>query len=129
MMLRALGIGAAVVAALIAYNSLIENPQLVAETKRAAEDACTIRTMDAANRAEAAERGRINTANAMAIAGYRAALDREEKLRLAAEDERQKESAQHETELAAVGRLCVFTDDDFDWLRRKQGVAVPADGS
>lgn len=122
--LRSLGLGAAAVVVLLAYNGLVENPQLVTEAKRAAGDACTIHTMDAANRAEAAERTRITEVSAKAVAGYRLALDREERLRRAAENQRDKETTEHERELAAAGRFCVFTDDDFDWLRHQRGTAA-----
>lgn len=94
----------------------VDRPAITREAAAAADSACAIRTMDAANRAEQAARARHSAANAEAMRMYREALDASQRTALAAESQLEKEISDHETELGAAGRSCVLTDADIDWL-------------
>jgi hypothetical protein len=95
---------------------LIDRPAIIREATVRADDACTIRTQAAANRAEQIERARQLAANAEARRIYEAALTNSELLAEAAQTALDKEIADREAILASEGRSCSFTDDDLRWL-------------
>lgn len=94
-----------------------ERPAIIQSATDKANDAATIRIMDAANRAEAAERDRQQRANAEALRIYREALANSQRAAMEAESRMQQEIAAYETELAAEGRSCPVTQRDLDWVR------------
>ena len=118
------GIGGAslAVAGFMLWNELIDNPYIRNFERARAEDACTIRTMEAANIAEAAERQRQQRASNAAIEAYRLALADREKASALAEEKFEQESADYEAELNATGRACILDLSDIDRLRGKQNV-------
>lgn len=99
------------------YTTFIHDPQLVRETKRAADDACTIRTMDAANRAEAAERARQQAAAQAAEDAYQAAIEARQKLVEATQDALAQQEADYQQQIDAQGRQCTLDDGDLKFLR------------
>lgn len=118
--------GAAIVAALITAPSAwfargyvfdhIERPRIEQAATDKANDAATIRIMDAARRAEAAERERQQRAGAEALRIYREALANSQRAAEEAQTRLEQEIAAYEAELVSQGRSCVFTDADIDWL-------------
>lgn len=94
----------------------IERPAIVQAASDKANDAATIRIMDAAKRAEDAERERQQRAGAEALRIYREALANSERAALEARTQLDQEIADYEVELATEGRSCVLTDTDIDWL-------------
>jgi hypothetical protein len=94
----------------------IERPQIEQAATDKANDAATIRVMDAAKRAEAAERERQQRAGAEALRIYREALTNSQRAAEEAQTRLEEEIASYETRLATEGRTCVFTDADIDWL-------------
>lgn len=94
----------------------LDRPAIIREATATADAACAIRTMDAANRAEQAERARQTAANAEARRMYDEALDASQRAALAAETQLQKEIADHEAELVAEGRSCLLRDADIERL-------------
>ena len=94
----------------------IERPAIVQAATDKANDAATIRIMDAAKRAEDAERERQQRASAEALRIYREALANSERAALEAQTRLDQEIAAYESELATEGRSCVLTDTDIDWL-------------
>lgn len=108
---------------LVAKN--IEIPLIVKTTTERERDACTIRTMDAAGRAEAAERERqrqIREALAADADRLWAQRDAEQSLR---NDQLEQEIADHEAETLAAGRSCPLDDATARWLRGEPGGDVP----
>lgn len=110
-------------AAAWAFNVLVDNPHVTELATTKERDACTIRTMDAANRAETAERTRQQAVLDDAINAYEAALDAGETARREAEASRKQERADYEKRLRDAGLSDVVTDSDFEWLRHKRGAA------
>ena len=118
--------GAAAVAALVclptgwfsrgAVFDHIERPRIEQAATDKANDAATIRVMDAAKRAEAAERERQQRAGAEALRIYREALANSQWAAEEAQTRLEQEIAAYEAELVSQGRSCVFTDADIDWL-------------
>ncbi len=94
----------------------IDRPAIIHEATARADDACTIRTQDAANRAEQAARARQQAASAEARRIYDAALAASEQLAQSAQTALDEEIADRETLLANEGRSCSLTDDDLRWL-------------
>ena len=94
----------------------IERPALIQAATDKANDAATIRIMDAAKRAEDAERNRQKQASAEALRNYREALANSERVALEAQTRLNQEIAAYEAELATEGRSSVLTDTDNDWL-------------
>lgn len=103
------------------FNEWIDNPHVRALATQKERDACVIRTMDAANRAEAAERTRQRAVLADAINAYEAAIDAGNAARRAAETARDQERADYEQKLREDGLSDVVTGSDFEWLRRQHG--------
>lgn len=123
----ALGSGAGWVARdLIAKH--IEIPALTSTIERRERDACTIRTLDAANRAEAAERVRQEAAGRAALDTYRQAAEARERQQGEVQDKLEQEIAQNEAALAARGRSCIADDADVRWVRGERGAADPTAG-
>lgn len=94
-----------------------ERPAIVQAATDKANDAATILIMDAANRAELAERERMQRVSAEALRVYDKALANSERAALEAQTRMQQEIDAYETELAAGGRSCPVTQRDFDWVR------------
>lgn len=110
-------------AAAWAFNEWIDNPHVRELAAQKERDACIIRTMDAANRAEDAERDRQLAVIEDTINAYEAALDLGDVARRAAETARDQERADYEQKLRDAGLGDVLTDSDFEWLRRQRGPA------
>ncbi len=121
MLIGLVGGGGLIGAAGWAFNEWVDNPHVRELAVQKERDVCVIRTMDAANRAEAAERERQRVVLADAIAAYRAALDAGDAARRAAETARDQERADYEQKLRDAGLSDVLTDGDFEWLRRSHG--------
>jgi parvulin-like peptidyl-prolyl isomerase len=92
---------------------LLDRPAIVREATAAADAACAIRTMDAANRAQQAERDRQTRASAEALRIYQAALDANERAAIAAQTQLEKEIAANEAILEAEGRGCRLNGADI----------------
>ena len=103
------------------FNAWIDNPHVRELATQSERDACVIRTMDAANRAETAERQRQRAVLDDAIKAYEAAIDAGTAARLATEAARDQERADYEQKLRDAGLSDVVTDADFEWLRRQHG--------
>lgn len=95
----------------------LERPAIIREATNAANDAATIRVMDAANRAEQATRAKIERANADAFALYRAALELSNRNAAAAEQQLETEIGRYEAELALEGRSCPLDQRTLEWLQ------------
>jgi len=106
-----------------AFNEWIDNPHVRELAAQKERDAAAIRVMDAANRAEAAERTRQRAVLDDAIKAYEAALDAGDLARRSAETARDQERADYEKQLRDAGLSDVVTDSDFVWLRRPYGTA------
>lgn len=119
-------IGAAIIAALVSAPSgwlargavfdHIERPQIEQAATQKANDAATIRIMDAAKRAEAAERERQQRVGAEAARIYREALTNSQRAADEARTRLEQENADYAAELASQGRSSVLTDADIGWL-------------
>lgn len=94
----------------------VDRPAIIHEATVTADDKAAIRIMDAANRAEQAERNRQRAANAEAKRIYDEALKNSDALAQAAQTALDQEIADREKILASEGRTCSFTDDDLRWL-------------
>lgn len=84
-----------------------------------ANDAATIRIMDAANRAEQATRSKVEQANADAFELYRKALDQSNSKTAAAEQRLETEIARYEAECNPddpTSSCCVLDQPTLDWL-------------
>lgn len=103
----------------------IEKPLLISTVEQRERAACTIRTMDAANRAEQAERDRQRNIREVAIA----AEDRQATLR-AAElvreiDTLNQEIEANEQRLVAAGKSCPLDAELDRWVRKQWGLPPP----
>lgn len=117
---KAIGPAAAVLIALLAYNAFIDNPQVAREAALRERHQLTMQFVRDVEQAVTAERTRQRAVMNDAIQTYEAALAAGQAARRAATDQADQERADHEVELRGKGRSFVVTDDDFDWLRRKQ---------
>jgi hypothetical protein len=99
--------------------SLLDRPAIIREATAAADSACAVRTMEAASRAEQAERARQTRVNAETTRIYQEALDASQRAAAAAESQFELEVQAYEHQLAAEGRSCVVTDADIDWLHQR----------
>jgi hypothetical protein len=95
-----------------------DRPAIFREATATADAACAIRTMDAANRAEQAERARQSRANADALRLYEEALNASQRAALAAQSQFEHEVQAYEHQLAAEGRSCPLSPADIDRLHR-----------
>lgn len=122
------GLGGASAGALGVHllHQFVIDPNIRKEERRAAEDACTIRTMDAANRAEAAERERQKAVADRALKLYQDEVAKREALRANELEAMEDEIASYEQILAGEGRSCPLSQSDVDWLRGKPGASAPA---
>lgn len=106
----------------------VDRPAIIREATATADAACAIRTMDAANRAEQAERARQMAANADARRIYDEALDASQRAALAAQSKFEQETADYAAQLADEGRSNLWTELDLDerdqWLL-EHGAASP----
>ena len=96
---------------------LLDRPAIAQEATARADDAAAIRIMDAANRAEAAERIHQQAANAEALRLYREALANSQREAAETANQLEQEIADYEAKLAVEGRSCRLTDGDIEWLR------------
>ncbi len=104
---------------------LLDRPAIVREATARADDACLIRTMEAANRAEAAERERQRAAGERALADFARRNIAENLEREAQISQLEQEIADYGTQLAESGRSCLLDSGTVDWLR---GIVTPAAG-
>lgn len=100
-----------------AYNVLIDNPQVAREATARANDACTIRTMDAANKARDAERARQQAIMADALRAYQQAVEARQQQLDATQDQMAQQEADYEQQLEGQGRYCTLDDGDLKFLR------------
>lgn len=110
-----LGGAGAALAGFMVWNMLVDNPQIWAR----ADDACTIKTQDAADRAETAERARQKTISDAAIDAYNAATAAQERGRRQTEEQLETERARYELVLSGENRRCGLLPADIDWLRKQ----------
>jgi hypothetical protein len=99
------------------FNEFVDNPhvrELVRVEERAA---CTIRTQEAADAAEKAERQRQILAGAAALKTYRDQAEARDRLEAEVRDQLESEIAENEQRLAAAGRSCRVDRDDVEWLQ------------
>ncbi len=111
------GGGALSGAAFWAWNTLIDNPQLIAITKATADAECRIRVLEAADAAEKAERARQDAASQAAIEAYLDEAAEREKLAADERDRLEQEIADYEQQLAAGRRQCLTDHADVQFLR------------
>ena len=95
----------------------IERPAIERAATDKANDAATIRVMDAAKRAEDAERARQQRAGSEALRIYREALANSQRAAEAAQTRFEQEIATYEAELVSQGRSCPVTQRDLEWVR------------
>jgi threonine dehydratase len=110
-----------------AYNVFVDNPKIIAVEEAKAKaavqialDAAAIRVMDAANRAEQAERARQKGILDAAYAAFKKVTDLQDQMIATTQDQYDKEIADHEKDLKDAGRSSPLTDADFDWLRNQR---------
>lgn len=113
--IAALGGGVAAGAGFWLYDTFVDDPYI----RKTEQDACTIRTMDAANRAEKAERDRQAASVRAAQQAYNAALAAQETARRASEAQKEQEISNYERTLELAGRSCPLSVDDLNWLREQ----------
>lgn len=101
----------------------LDRPAIIREATATADAACAIQTMDAANRAEQAERARQSRVNADALRMYEEALNASQRAAQAAEAQFETEIEAYEHQLVAEGRSCPLSDADVRMLER--GAARP----
>jgi hypothetical protein len=116
--LKVIGPAGAVLLGLLAYNVLIDNPQVAREAALKERHHLTVKFMREAEEAAADERARQRQVIDDTVAAYEAALEAGEQARRAASEQQDQERADYEQKLRDAGRSDVVTDDDFDWLRR-----------
>ncbi len=109
----------------VEFNT-IDRPAIIRETMATANDACTIRTMVAAQNAEQAERLRQRQVNADVVRAYEEALRASEAENVAIDQQRTQEIADYEKELAAADRTCPLNDRDIEWLMLDNQRTSPA---
>ncbi len=102
---------------------VFDRPAIIREATIRADDACTIRTMEAANRAESVERERQRAAGAKALTDFAQRNIAENLEREAQISQLEQEIADYETQLAETGRSCLLDSGAVDWLR---GIVTPA---
>lgn len=117
--LKVVGPAGAVLVALLAYNVLVDNPQVAREATLKERQALTARFMRDVEQAVTAERERQQGVMADAVRSYETALKAEAAARQKAEGQWERERSDYEQKLREAGRSFVVTDDDFEWLRRK----------
>jgi biopolymer transport protein ExbB/TolQ len=106
-------------AAFWAWNTFVENPQIVAVERATAELQCQVRTLEAAKAAEAAERARQDAASEAAIKAYLEAADERQRAQDELQQKMEQEIADYEQQLASNGRACLLDDADLGFLRGK----------
>jgi hypothetical protein len=79
--------------------------------------------MDAAHKAEAAERARQQAIAADALRAYQEAVDARQRLTEAMQDQIAQQEIDYEKKLADQGRSCTLDDCDLEFLRGKQAAA------
>lgn len=115
--LKLIGPPGAILVALLAYNVLIDNPQVAREAALRERHQLTLQFIRQVEAATAAERARQRQVIDDTITAYEAALDAGQAAQRANEDRRDRERADYEQKLRDAGRSCVVTDGDFEWLR------------
>ena len=95
----------------------LDRPAIVREATTRANDAATIRIMDAANKAEQATRQLLERQHAEALRIYRSAVDANQQIAADAATKLQEGIAAYEAELAAAGLRRPVTQRDIDWVR------------
>lgn len=101
-----------------------DRPAIVREATQRADDACTIRVMDAASRAAAAERDRQAEAGRVAIEALEEQAEARERLHVQKQTDLEQEIRNYEQTLMAERRACALDDRDLGWLL--DGRAAPA---
>ncbi len=96
---------------------LFDRPAIVSEATNRANDAATIRIMDAANKAQQAERSRQLAAGAEALRIWREALEATERAASAEKAQLEQENQAYAAQLKAEGRGSPWTQRDLDERR------------
>lgn len=99
------------------YNVLIDNPGIAREATARANDACTIRTQEAAHKAEIAERARQEAVTRDAVKAYQDAIAARDRLASQLQDQLEQGIADNEKRLMDEGRSCTLDDADVQWLK------------
>lgn len=110
------------------WNEWIDNPHVRDLVRVEERAACTIRTMAAADAAEAAERTLQEQAGRAALDAYQRAAEARERLQIEVQDKLEQEIADNEALLAAQGRSCLLDPADVRWLRGERNAADPTAG-
>ena len=97
----------------------IDRPSIIREATASADAACAVRTMDAANRAEQAERARQERVSADAQRIYQEALDASQRAAQAAQSQFEMEIEVYEHQLVAEGRSCPLSPADVERLLKR----------
>lgn len=97
------------------WNSLVDNPHLV-EVEGLK---CTIRTQEAADAAEKAERDRKDAAAEVALQAYLAVKAEDDAARDKEMEDLENDLKRYEGVLADEGRSCPLDQSDLDWLRHQ----------
>jgi len=116
------GVGGAGVWAL---HEFIIDPSIRRYERDRAEDACTIRTMDAANKAESAERQRQQDQADRTLKLYQDEVAAREEARARELESLEDENARYAAQLAVEGRSCPLSQSDVDRVRGEPRPAAP----
>lgn len=100
-----------------AWNTFIENPQIVAVTNAAADAKWQIKVLEAAIAAQAAERARQEAASDAALKAFREAAEVRLQLQEKIQDNLEQEIADNERKLAEEGRSCFADDADIQFIK------------
>lgn len=103
---------------------MIERPALVRSIEQRERDACTIRTMDAAKRAEDAEAARWRKIRDDAIAAEEAQAVARDATHQSEIDGLNMRIKDYEQKRRAAGNACTIDDDGERWLREQWGLPV-----
>jgi hypothetical protein len=101
-----------------ALHAFVIDPNIRAFERARAADACTIKTLDAANRAEAAERARQDARNSAALKAYQDEVSAREARRVQELEAMEDDLAGYRKELADQGRTCPLDLSDVERVRR-----------
>lgn len=116
------GVGGAGVWAL---HQFIIDPDIRRDVQREADYQCTIRTMDAANRAESAERQRQQAEADRTLKLYQDEVTAREAARVRELEALEDENALYTKLLADEGRSCPLSQSDVDRVRGESRSAAP----
>jgi hypothetical protein len=115
--LKVIGLALAVVAGMLAYNFWIENPGVAQLAKEQEAHACSIRTVDAENRARQAAEAHYQAVGEAALEEFKKTSEARDSLYRQVQSQLEQDIANYEQTLEAAGRSCKLDRSDFEWLR------------